>query len=81
MVALHDQATEINMEQEIVAEKIWIHELYDAATITNDIAVIRLSRPVEISDRVNVICLPGADVGKRVNETVWICKYSILLRF
>ncbi len=66
------------MEQEIVAEKIWVHELYDSVNFQNDVAVIRLSKPVKISDKVNVICLPGADVGKRVNETVWICKCSIL---
>jgi secreted trypsin-like serine protease len=75
-VGLHDRNSPVYMEQKIVAEKIWVHELYDDDAITNDVAVIRLSKPVEISDKVNVICLPGAHVGKRVNETVWICTYT-----
>lgn len=75
-VGLHDQNSQIYMEQEIVAEKIWVHEQYDDNTIQNDVAVIRLSKPVEISDTVNVICLPGADVGKSINQTVYVCEYT-----
>jgi len=70
IVGLHDMNS-INREQVIVAAKVWIHEQYDHTTHQNDVAVIRLSKPVQISDTVNVICLPGADVGKSVNQTVW----------
>jgi len=70
IVGLHD-TDEYYMEQEIVAEEVLVHEDYNEVTHQNDIAIIRLSRPVQISDTVNVICLPGAEVGKRVNQTVW----------
>ena len=74
-VGLHDRNSVIYMEQEIIAEKIWVHEEYNSNTLENDISVIRLSRPVYISDTVNVICLSGADVGKAANQTVWVCEY------
>ena len=60
-------------EETIVAERIFMHELYNTATSENDIAVIRLSRPVTISDKVNVICLPGPEANA-ANETVWVGK-------
>ncbi|CAF1611955.1 unnamed protein product [Rotaria magnacalcarata] len=60
------------MEQEIVAKQIWAHELYNDKTLVNDIAIIRLSKPVHISDTVNFICLPGSEVGTAVNQTVWV---------
>lgn len=74
-VGLHDTSSPVYMEQEIVAKNIWLHEQYNDTTLQNDIAVIRLSRPVDISDTVNVICLPGDDVGRAVNQTVWVCEY------
>ncbi|CAF1220301.1 unnamed protein product [Rotaria sordida] len=60
-------------EQEIVPERIFIHEQYNKATLENDIAIIRLSRPVTISDKINIICLPGPEVQNK-DETVWVGK-------
>merc|ERR1712168_1512073 len=40
--------------------KIFVHEDYDTATLDNDIALIKLSSPVSMSDYVNSICLPTA---------------------
>ena len=74
-VGLHDTSLPFYMEQEIVAKNVWTHEQYDGTTFQNDIAVIRLSKPVDISDTVNIICLPGEHVGRAVNQTVWVCKY------
>ena len=37
---------------------IYVHENYVSAEYGYDIAIIRLSRPVDLSDTVNVICLP-----------------------
>jgi hypothetical protein len=47
------------MEQEIIAEQLRVYEQYDASIKTNDISVIRLSKPIQTSDKVNVIRLPG----------------------
>ncbi|CAF1579915.1 unnamed protein product [Adineta ricciae] len=71
-VGLHKRESIVNKGEEIVAENIWVHELYNSSTLENDISVIRLSKPVQISDTVNVICLPGAHVGTAVNKTVWV---------
>jgi secreted trypsin-like serine protease len=70
-IGAHDIEKPMYMEQEIVADKVFMHESYNSNLTVHDIAVIRLSRPVQISDTVNVICLPGLEVGKTVNETVW----------
>lgn len=77
-VGAHDIEKPMYMEQEIVAEKVFMHEKYDPNLTIHDIAVIRLSKPIKISDTVNVICLPGVEVGKAVNQTVWTSKRELL---
>lgn len=72
-VGKHDLNKPIGKEQRIVAEEIFVHEDYNAETQEYDIALIRLSQEVEISDIINVICLPGPE-AKGTNETVWVCK-------
>jgi len=70
-IGAHEVNKPMYMEQELSVEKIWVHEQYDDRTTANDVAVIRLKNPVQISDTVNVICLPGAE-AKNVNDTVWV---------
>lgn len=48
-----------NSEQNIRAEKIYVHSSYISATNENDIALVYLERPVQLNDMVDVICLPG----------------------
>ena len=60
-------------EEKIFAEQIFIHEEFDLNKVQNDIAVIRLSRPVTFSETINNICFPGPEANN-VNETVWVCK-------
>lgn len=76
-VGLHDIGQPVYSEQKIVAERIFIHEQYNTNTQENDVAIIRLSKPVTISDKINVICLPGAEATK-TNETVWVGEYRSL---
>ena len=45
-------------EQNRRAEAIYIHSLYKPGSNENDIALVYLERPVEINDKVDVICLP-----------------------
>jgi len=70
-VGIHDMNQPIYAEQKIVAERVFMHEQYDAKTHQNDIAIIRLSKPVTISEKINIICLPGPE-ARNTNETVWI---------
>ena len=60
-------------EEKIFAERVFIHEEFDYSTVQNDIAIIRLARPVKFSDTINAICLPGPEANK-ANETVWVGK-------
>jgi hypothetical protein len=50
-----------------------MHEQYNTQPTENDIAIIRLSKPVTISDKINIICLPGPE-ALNTNETVWVDK-------
>ena len=43
-----------------VIESITIHENYNKDTLDNDIALLKLANPVELSDKVQIICLPLA---------------------
>jgi len=74
-VGLHDINQPVYSEQQIVAERIFLHEQYNAETSENDVAIIRLSRPVTISDKINVICLPGPEAHNE-NETVWVAGWG-----
>jgi len=69
----HDINQTIYSDQEIVAERIFVHKDYNQITKENDIAIIRLSKPVTISDKINIICLPGPE-AQNTNQTVWIGK-------
>jgi secreted trypsin-like serine protease len=70
-IGAHEINKPMYMEQELSVSKIWVHEQYSDSTVANDLAVIRLTNPIKISDTVNVICLPGAE-AKNVNDTVWV---------
>jgi hypothetical protein len=70
---MHDINQPITGEQKIVAGRVFMHEQYNKQTQENDIAIIRLSKPVTISDKINVICLPGPE-AHNTNETVWVGK-------
>jgi len=74
-VGVHDINQPVSSEQKIVAERIFKHEQYNTETSENDIAIIRLSKPVTISDKINVICLPGPE-AHNTNETVWIAGWG-----
>lgn len=74
LVGLHDINKPVYNEQVFSAERIILHEQYDTNTNENDIAIIRLSKPVTFSDKINAICLPGPEALK-ANETVWVGMY------
>jgi transmembrane serine protease 3 len=45
-------------EQRVPAAKVVMHQDYDTQTIANDIAIIKLSRPVKFSQTIQPFCLP-----------------------
>ena len=56
--------------QQIDVEKVIVHERYrkDSWHTSNDIALIRLAKPVDISVNVIPICLPLNKVCKNQND-------------
>ncbi|CAF0922670.1 unnamed protein product [Adineta ricciae] len=48
-----------------MAERIYVHESYDDATLNDDVAVIRLKTPVVLDDRLNLICLATSDTSSQ----------------
>jgi secreted trypsin-like serine protease len=51
--------------QQRFAAKIFVHKSYDPGTFVNDIAIIQLSTPIDMSDRsVALICLPASTTMK-----------------
>ena len=52
-------ASVLNKDNGIPARQVFIHESYAANGLNNDVAVIRLQRPVDIDfEKVGLICLP-----------------------
>ncbi|CAF4676782.1 unnamed protein product [Rotaria sp. Silwood1] len=72
-VGLHDIVGVHFMEQKISAEKIYVQEEYNSVKLSNDIAVIYLSKSVKVTDKINFICLPGpeASIGEKVYVLGW----------
>jgi secreted trypsin-like serine protease len=50
--------------------RIFLHEQYNSAIHAHDIAVIRLSQPVQLNTYVSLICLPGPDPQESATVTV-----------
>ena len=43
-------------------DRVFMNPLYDSTLITNDVGLLRLSRPVVFTDTIRPICLPTPDV-------------------
>jgi len=56
--------------QIIGVSRIFNHEQYDSIRQTNDIAILRLSQPVQLNAYVSLICLPGPDPQEYASVTV-----------
>ena len=62
IAGLHQRLnTNTGRTQTVGVSRIFVHEQYNTATLAHDIAVLRLSCPVQLNDYVNLICLPGPD--------------------
>jgi len=57
----HNRFINEGHEQAITVESIVEHPNYDPRTTDNDIAILKLSRPLEFGDRVSPICLPSGN--------------------
>ncbi|KAL9988016.1 hypothetical protein ACROYT_G002411 [Oculina patagonica] len=57
----HNRHRNEGTEQNIAASRVIKHPAYDSRRTNNDIALIKLSRAVNINDRVSPACLPEAN--------------------
>lgn len=59
-----------------VVEKIIIHHLFDSATFQNDIAILILKNPIQLTEKVNIICIPPPEFELERSE----CTVSVFNR-
>lgn len=57
VVGLHD-VNDYSNDQIYLVDSIAINEIFDSKRILNDIGIIKLRKPVELSENVGLICLP-----------------------
>ena len=71
VAGLHQRLnTSTGRAQIMGVSRISVHEQYNAATLAHDIAVLRLSQPVQLNTYVNLICLPAVDPQESQGVTV-----------
>lgn len=70
----------IGTEQDITVEKIFIHPKYHRPNLfSNDLALLKLSRPASLSHEAGLICLPNKDLPLRsTGESCWITGWGYL---
>jgi len=71
-IGIHDIRT-TQSDQLYRARRIFIHENFISSIFENDIAIIRLDRPVPLTEQTTPICLPSSNIlsGKQVTVAGW----------
>jgi secreted trypsin-like serine protease len=70
VAGLHErQNLNTGRTQIIGVSRIFMHEQYSSVTQAHDIAILRLSQPVQLNNYVNLICLPGPDPPESASVT------------
>ncbi|XP_076281626.1 uncharacterized protein LOC143209612 isoform X2 [Lasioglossum baleicum] len=64
----HDLSVHEGSEQELRVDSIKVHPQYDADTVDNDIAMLRLSVPVQASPSRGIACLPAPNQPLPANQ-------------
>lgn len=65
----HNFGVDDGTEQEVAVSEIFVHPEYDNYTVDNDIAVLKLERPLEMDDYVSPVCLPSTDDQMATNRS------------
>ena len=64
----HDLIFADGYEQQIRVSDIFVHPNYDAETVDNDIAVLRLRTPLKMNRFVSPVCLPSSEDNMPVDS-------------
>ncbi|KAI4903333.1 hypothetical protein NFI96_018530, partial [Prochilodus magdalenae] len=67
------------LPQPYSVEQITLHELYNSETNDYDIALLKLSRPVNLSNTVQPVCLPAFDQTVPVDTQCWTSGFGTTL--
>ena len=68
----HNRNSNEGTEEEVGAKRIISHPNYNRPRLSSDIALIQLSRPVRLSQRVNPVCLPTHDTDVPTGSKCYI---------
>ncbi|CAF0929066.1 unnamed protein product [Didymodactylos carnosus] len=71
---IHNKMIHEETRQVMQVEKIFVHSGYNNVSHPDDIAIVRLSKPVTTNKYVNTICLPGPE--PEINEDVAIAGWG-----
>ena len=66
-------------ERQLEVTKILMHPKYVKKTNENDIALLKLSKPMKYNCRVRPICLPKGLQNLSIGETCWIAGWGLTL--
>jgi secreted trypsin-like serine protease len=70
VAGLHQRLnTNTGRTQNMGVSRIFLHEQYNSIAHAHDIAIIRLSQPVQLNAYVSLICLPGPDPQESTSVT------------
>ena len=72
VVGEHNRNSNEGTEEEASVQRIISHPNYNSPRLSSDIALIQLSRPVRLSQRVNPVCLPTHDTDVPTGSKCYI---------
>lgn len=61
VLGAHERLGTTVVQQPIKVKKLFAHESFSMQHLKNDIALLQLSTPAALSDKVNTVCLPAQD--------------------
>ena len=68
----HNSLLAEGTEQVIGVQQIIVHPRWDGSKLNNDVALIRLTRPAILNERVRTVCLPPAGVDVHPGTSCFI---------
>ncbi|KXJ05222.1 Chymotrypsinogen B, partial [Exaiptasia diaphana] len=68
----HRRTGHTQVQQEFRLRKLFKHEGFSMRHLRNDIALLQLQKPVEISTKVNTVCLPSSGSRAKAGAKCYI---------
>nr|XP_051686540.1 serine protease 44 isoform X2 [Oryctolagus cuniculus] len=80
MVQLGDRMLDGSSEQALMVpvQKIIIHKDFEAASLTHDLALLRLAYSVNFSSYIQPVCLPGKSLTVKAGTLCWVTGWGQL---